>query len=322
MTTSGFANPWLLLLILPVLLLPFQRRATGRKALVIPRMAEVVGGRSLRTRLAWLPLALRMVGLALVVVALARPQRTRTDVMVESNGLDILLALDTSCSMQETDMGTSLRPLSRLDAAKAVSTAFVDKREHDRIGVVAFGEEAFTQCPLTLDHATLDDLIAMMQIGVAGPQGTAVGTALAVSAKRLKDLEAPSKIVVLVTDGRSNAGEITPIQAAQAAGALGIRVYTIGVGADRRSLLMPFGDGPDDQGLTAIAEATGGKYFRASSNGALEEIFSAIDQMEPSPAEVRQLVEHEERFRIPLIPGVFALLLDALLSATWLRRGP
>jgi len=318
-TTSGFANPWVLLLLLPVLLIPWQGRWTGRLALVVPRTSD------LRTSplalFAHVPTALRMLGLALLVLALARPQRTRTDVMVESEGLDIVLAIDTSCSMAETDMG-GLVPVARLDAAKGVASQFVAGRPHDRIGVVAFGEDAFTQCPLTIDHDTLTELIGGMEIGIAGGQGTAVGTAIAVGAKRLKDLEAPSKILILITDGQSNAGQITPMAAAQAAGAVGIRLYTIGVGAPRRGLFPGMGMGPDVKGLTAVAEATGGRYYGASDTRALTGVFAAIDELEPSPAEVRRLVEHEERFRVPLIPGVVMLFLDLLLSATLLRRGP
>lgn len=318
MITSGFATPLALLLLLPVALLPLQGRLTGRNQLLAPRLGDVVGGRSIRSMLAWVPLALRMLGLALLVVALARPQRSRTDVVVESEGLDIILAIDTSCSMQEQDMGG----LDRLEAAKTVSKSFIERRPNDRIGVVAFGSEAFTQCPLTLDHDTLRELVDAMVIGVAGPNGTAVGTAIAVSAKRLKDLEAPSKIVVLVTDGQSNAGRIAPIEAARAAAALGIRIYTIGIGAQGRPSLLGRESGPDEEGLTAIAEATGGRYFRATNPEKLQDVYGDIDELEPSPAEVRQLVEHEELFRIPLVPGLFLLILDLLLAATWLRRGP
>ncbi len=317
MITSGFATPLALLLLLPVALLPLQARITGRNQLRAPRLGDIVAGRSIRSLLAWIPLALRMAGLALLVVALARPQRSRTDVVVESEGLDIILALDISCSMQEDDMGG----VDRLTAAKAVSKAFIDRRPNDRIGVVAFGAEAFTQCPLTLDHDTLDTLIDAMFIGGAG-QGTAVGTAIAVSAKRLKDLEAPSKIVVLVTDGQSNAGRITPIEAARAAAALGIRIYTIGIGADSGRSILRRDNGPDEEGLTAIAEETGGRFFRATDPEKLMDVYDDIDELEPSPAEVRQLVDHEELFRIPLVPGLFLLVLDLLLAATWLRRGP
>jgi Ca-activated chloride channel family protein len=320
MTTSGFAHPWVLLLLPLALLLPWQARLTGRLALVVPRTRDLVAGP--RALFAHVPTGLRVIGLVLLLFALARPQRTRTDVMVESEGLDIVLAIDTSGSMQELDMGTGLTPMSRLDAAKQVGSGFVQGRPHDRIGVVAFGEEAFTQCPLTIDHDTLDELIGALEIGVAGGQGTAVGTAIAVSAKRLKDLDAPSKIAILITDGRSNAGRLSPIEAAQAAAAVGIRLYTIGVGAGRRSLLMPFGNGPDEEQLTAVAEATGGRYFRATDARALADVFAAIDQLEPSPAEVRQLVQHEERFRVPLVPAVLLLILDAALAATVLRRGP
>lgn len=317
MNTTGFAQPWLLLLLVPVLLLPFQAVWTGRLALLVPRTDDLAVGP--RVAFAHLPTIFRILGLALLVVALARPQRTRTDVMVESEGLDIMLAIDSSCSMSETDMGTAFAPVTRLDASKAVASRFVAGRPHDRIGVVAFGSEAFTQCPLTVDHDTLQELIGAMEIGVAGGQGTAVGTAIAIGAKRLKDLEAPSRILILITDGRSNAGRVTPMEAAQAAGAVGVRLYTIGVGASGRG---PFAAGPDVEGLTAVAEATGGRYFGATDVRALADVFAAIDELEPSPAEVRKLVEHEERFRFALVPAVALLLLDLLLSATVLRRGP
>jgi Ca-activated chloride channel family protein len=314
------AAPAWLWLAVPVLLLPAQRWVTGRNVLAVPSGGSGFPG--LRAVLAPLPLALRILGMLLVVVALARPRVTHRSVSVESEGLDIILALDTSGSMKAEDFNVGLQPVNRLQVAKGVIAEFVQKRPYDRIGVVVFGEEAFTQVPLTLDHATLVDMLEQVEIGVAGSQGTAVGTALAVSSKRVKDLQSKEKIVVLLTDGQSNAGRISPMEAAQAAAALGIKVYTIGVGGERTGLLSMLSEGVDVEGLTAIAEATGGRFFRATSTQSLQQVYTTIDELEPSTAEVRQLVQHEERFRWFLVPGLALLLADALLAATALRRGP
>ncbi len=316
------ANPWALALLVPVLLLPLQRRLTGRNVLAVASVDGMERKLTLRLALAWVPGVLQVLALVLIVVALARPRVTRRDVMVESEGLDIILAVDTSGSMRADDFSMGLQPVNRLQVAKGVMGEFIEGRPHDRIGVVVFGEEAFTHVPLTLDHTTLLDIMDQVELGVAGAQGTAIGSAIAVSAKRLKDLEAPSRLVILLTDGRNNAGRIGPMEAAQAAAALGIKVYTIGVGVQQRSLFGMLGDGLDEEGLTRIAEVTGGRYFRATDTNSLKAIYDTIDELEPSPAEVIQLVDHEERFRVFLVPGVLLLGLQLLLSGTWLRRGP
>ncbi len=314
------ASPAWLLLALPVLLLPLQRRVTGRNALAVPGLPPPRLG--LRPLLAPIPGLFRVLGLLLVVVALARPRVTRKSVTVESEGLDIVLAIDTSGSMKAEDFTVGLTPVNRLQVAKGTAAEFIRQRPYDRIGLVLFGEEAFTQVPLTLDHQTLLDMLDQAEIGVAGSQGTAVGTALAVASKRIKDLEAAEKVVILLTDGQSNAGRIAPMEAAQAAAALGIKVYTIGVGGERMGLLPMLSEGVDVEGLTAVAEATGGRFFRATSTQGLQQVYETIDELEPSTAEVSQLVEHLERFRWFLVPGMVLLLVDALLSATVLRRSP
>jgi Ca-activated chloride channel family protein len=312
-----FASPWVLVLLVPVVLLPLQGHLTGTNRLAVPRLSAMHQRWTLRLLLAPLPRALQVLGLALLVLALARPQVVRKDVWVESDGLDIILAVDTSGSMRADDFSMGLVPVNRLQVAKGVMAEFVKERPNDRIGVVVFGEEAFTQVPLTLDHDTLADMLEQVEIGVSGATGTAVGTAIAVSAKRLKDLDAQSKIVILLTDGRSNAGRIGPIEAAQAAAALGIKVYTIGVGAQRG-----MGDGIDEEGLGRIAEITGAKYFRATDSQGLMRIYDTINELEPSPAEVIQLVDRQEHFRDFLIPALALLALQSLLSATFLRRAP
>ena len=314
------ASPWWLLLALPVLLLPLQRRLTGRNALAVATVENARLG--VRPALARVPSALTVLGLLLVVLALARPRVTHRSVSVESEGLDILLAIDTSGSMKAEDLSMGMTRVNRLQVAKGVIADFVEKRPYDRIGVVVFGEEAFTQVPLTLDHQTLLDMLSQVEIGVAGPQGTAIGTAIAVSARRIKDIPSKEKIVILLTDGQSNAGRVSPMEAAQAAAALGIKVYTIGVGSNRQGLLGLMSDGVDEEGLTAIAQATSARFFRATDVRALQQVYDTIGELEPSTAEVTQLVEHVELFRYFLVPGLMAMALSTLLSATVLRRGP
>lgn len=313
-TTFGLRGA--LWLAVPVLLLPLQPMLTGRNVLAIAKLGPRPW--SLRPLLAWLPTVCWVTGLLLAVLAAARPQITHHQTIVTSSGLDILLALDTSGSMRQDDMMTRRGYASRIEVAKGVAREFVDARPNDRVGMVVFGEEAFTYVPLTLDHETLKDAIDTAEIGMSGSRGTAVGTAIAVAAKRMKELEAPSKIVILVTDGRSNAGRLSPIDAANAAAALNIKVYTIGVGGPSGA----FDDGVDEPGLRAVSEATGAHFFRAQDMQALEDVYKTIDALEPSPAKVRDLVEHEERFRCPLTKGALFMLLGALLQATLLRRGP
>ena len=317
-----FAQPWAFLLLVPVLLLPLQGALTGRNRLAVAKISERARRLTVRLALAWLPLVLQMAALSLLVVALARPRVTRRDVMVESEGLDIMLVVDTSGSMRAPDFSAGMREVNRLQVAKGVMADFIEDRPHDRIGVVVFGEEAYTHVPLTLDHGTLLDIMDQVEIGVAGAQGTAIGSAVAVSAKRLKDLQAPSRVVILLTDGRSNAGRIGPLEAAQAAAALGIKVYTVGVGTPQRTPFGMLSDGLDEKSLSRVAEITGARYFRATDANSLQAIYDTIDELEPSTAEVTELVEHDERFRDFLIPGVALLALQLLLSGTWLRRGP
>jgi Ca-activated chloride channel family protein len=321
-----FAAPWAWLLLLPILLLytGLQRRITGVNVLAVPGLSHLKAGMSPRVWLHWLPSALQLAGLICCVVALARPRVPHRSVSVESEGLDIMLAVDTSGSMRQDDFRSSGQAVNRLQVAKGVMTQFIESRPHDRIGVVVFGEEAFTQVPLTLDHETLVQALNGVEIGVAGDRGTAIGSALAVASKRLKDLEAPDRVLILLTDGENNAGRITPMEAAEAAAALDITVYSIGVGSNRRrplDLLRGSG-GPDDRGLTSIAEVTGGKYFRATDTSSLQRIYATIDQLEPSPAEVRELVDYEEQFRDWLIPGLLLLFGSLLLGRTVLRKGP
>ncbi|MBN2799480.1 MAG: VWA domain-containing protein [Deltaproteobacteria bacterium] len=319
-------TPWALALLLPVWALVAQPWLTGINRLAVPGLVWGERRLSLRLLLAWVPRALTLVGLSLAVLALARPCYTHSDTVVESQGLDILLLLDTSGSMEQEDFSDGMRSASRLEAAKAVVGGFVDGRPHDRIGLVLFGEEAFTFVPLTLDHETLGTGLRSVQLGMAGGRATAIGTAIAVGSRRMEELDAPSKVMILLTDGQSNAGRFTPAEAAKMAAALDIRLYTVGVGsAQTRRGLFGWGGGDnglDEASLQEVATLTGGRYFRATDTRTLEAIYDSIDQLEPSPAKVREVVEHEERYRDYLTPALALLVLQALLSATWLRRGP
>lgn len=324
--------PWLLLvaLVLPLLLLR-RRMPGGRARLAWPSVGRLRSRKpSWRVALSWLPGTLHAAALLLFVIALARPQRTNKETVVESDGIDIVLAIDVSGSMEAADFALANHRVSRLEAAKAVVDDFVMAREHDRIGLVVFGEEAFTQVPLTLDHQSLSNFLGQVRIGIAGPDATAIGHAIVVASKRLADLEAPTKVVILLTDGHDNVDGVTPQQAAEAANALGITIYTIGVGATRQ----PLGPGPlalltvaapeavDDVTLTQVAEATGGRYFRATDTTSLTEIYATIDDLEKTTAEVTEYVHRDELFHKALVPGLICLLLSQLLGNTVLRRLP
>lgn len=295
-------------------------------ALRFSSTAAMRGGGSVRAWVSWVPVVLQVAALILVVTALARPQKVQRETERESEGVDIVLAMDTSGSMRAEDMVLGGSRLSRLEAGKRVMADFVDKRPNDRLALVVFGEQAFTQVPLTLDHVGLTDFIGQLEIGMAGASATAVGDAIAVSAKRLKELEAPSKVIILVTDGKSNHGQIAAIQAAEAAAALGIRIYTIGVGAEGGTgLLGMLGGGGaeiDERTLGKVADLTGGAYFRAADAKALAAVYAKIDLLEPSTAKVKEYVHRDELFLWPLLPALALLVGELLLTHTWLRRLP
>ncbi len=317
-----WANPWAWLLVPFAVAAPWFSR---RPRLAISSLAAVQLRPSLRATFAWLPELLGSVALLLFVVALARPQLVNRERSIDSEGIDILLVLDTSGSMQAEDYQIGGRAANRLEAAKEVVADFIERRPDDRIGLVVFGSEAFTQVPLTLDHAALTNFLGQVQIGMAGDKATAVGDALAITGKRLKDLEAPSRIAILLTDGRNNAGALKPLEAAEALKALGVKVYTIGMGsAGGGGGFFGMGGRSDlDEGtLTAIARTTGAEYFRAADTKALEAVYATIDKMEKSTAKVEEFVHRDERYHPWLAAGLLLLALRLLLSETWLRRLP
>jgi Ca-activated chloride channel family protein len=265
-----------------------------------------------------------MIALALLIIVLARPQSTDRFQDVSTEGIDIVLALDISGSMLARDF----KP-DRLEASKNVATEFISGRPYDRIGLVVFSGESFTQCPLTTDHAVLINLMREIQSGMI-EDGTAIGMGLATAVNRIKDSEAKSKVIILLTDGVNNRGEIAPATAAGIAKTFGIRVYTIGVGTQGMApypVQTPFGtqyqNMPveiDEDILKEIAQTTGGRYFRATDNDKLVQVYNEIDKLEKSKIDVKQFIRKEEKYLNIAISAFSLLVLEILLRNTILRK--
>ncbi len=270
-----------------------------------------------------LPIILRGLVLILLVLASARPQLYNISRDMRSSGVDIILCLDTSGTMQALDFKLNGQRVTRLTAVKKVVSDFIKKREYDRIGLVVFGTEAFTQSPLTMDKGLLLTLVERLKIGMAG-DSTAIGSAIAIAGKRLKDLDAKSKIMILLTDGRNNAGDITPEQAAEAVRAFGIKIYTIGVGGKGpapfeveglfgTSLVNRAVD-LDESTLQKIANIGDGRYFRAGDSKELSDIYDIIDRAEKREIKVKEFFHFKELYLYFLIPAVCILLIELILK--------
>ena len=328
-----FASPLWLLLLLAVPVFVWTARRAGapvaRPGVSFSAAADAgvaSGAAAGWSRLRWLPGALRLAAFALAVVALARPQQRDASVARSAEGIDIVLTLDVSTSMLAEDFAPN-----RFEAARAVAAEFVRGRTSDRVGLVVFAGQAYTQAPLTLDYPFLLSMLRGVQMGNI-EDGTAIGTAIATASARLRDSDAASKVVILLTDGQSNRGQIDPETAAEAAAALGIRVYAIGVGGDGGPMMPgagPFGGllAPpaaeiDEATLQSVAATTGGRYFRATDVEALRQIYGAIGEMEQTQIEETVLLDVEERYPLVLWPALLCLVAAAVLSGTRLRRVP
>ncbi len=321
----SFASPlWLLLLpAVAALAVAAWRRPGGAPGV---RYSVAGDAAALQTtgwaRLRGLPEALLLAALALGTVAMARPQVRDASVERSTEGIDIVLALDVSTSMTAEDFVPN-----RFEAAKAVAAEFVRGRESDRIGLVVFAAQAYTQAPLTLDYPFLLTMLQEVRMGLI-EDGTAIGTALATATARLRDSEAASKVVILLTDGQNNRGQVDPQTAAEAAAALGVKVYAIGVGGDGFARSFgPFGGlGPraevDETALQGVAETTGGRYFRATDAQALREIYDEISRLERTETEETVLLDVEERYPVFLWPALLCLVASVVLSSTRLREVP
>ncbi len=281
-----------------------------------------------------LVLGLRILVVALLILGMARPQAGRKQTQVRTEGVDIVLVLDTSGTMQALDLDAE-RPIARrrnrLEVAKGVVDEFVRRRESDQIGLVVFGSEAFTQCPLTLDHGIVSTFLDRAEIGMAG-DATAIGSALGTAVKRLQGSQAKSKVIVLLTDGRNNAGALSPRKAAEVAKAFGVKIYAVAAGTrDKAPFLVDslFGKQVvyqdveiDERGLREIAAITGGAYFRAEDRQALAAIYDEIDQLEKTEITTHTYMEFHERFRAFVVPAVALLVLEVLLLGTRFRKLP
>lgn len=324
MTGIVFATPgFLYLLILVPLAVAYyifrQHKATA--AITVPGLNQFESsGRTFRHLLRHLLFAFRMLAVTLLIIVLARPQSASSYQDITSEGIDIVLALDISGSMLARDF----KP-DRLEASKNVATEFISGRPYDRIGLVVFSGESFTQCPVTTDHAALINLMREMKSGMI-EDGTAIGEGLATAVNRIKDSEAKSRVIILLTDGVNNRGIIAPITAAEIAKTFGVRVYTIGVGTMGVApypVQTPFGlqfqNVPveiDEEILKTIASMTDGKYFRATDNEKLVQVYSEIDKMEKSRIDVRQYKVREEKFMMPALIGFILVLLEIVLRNT------
>jgi len=325
-----FEDPWVigLLALIPVL---YWMRAKGGRQSGAVRFSAVDTVRESRegtsSLLPRIPGMIRALALVAVIFALARPQTGITSENILTEGIDILMVMDVSSSMLAED----LQP-NRLEAAKIVAADFVAGRRSDRIGLVAFAGQAFTQAPLTFDYGVIQSLLGELEVGII-EDGTAVGMGLATAVKRLQASKAESRVVILLTDGRNNRGENGPITSAQMAEALGVRVYTIGVGT-QGTARVPVNDplvgrryvtmrvDIDEPTLREMAERTGGRYFRAMDNESLASIYEEIDQLETTEIEIENFTQYAERFPLILALGVLLLTLEAGLSQTALRKLP
>lgn len=283
--------------------------------------------RSIKYYLRHLPIVLRSLAVVLIAVALARPQSAQHNSNSTTEGIDIVMSLDLSGSMLARDFTPD-----RLGAAKEVASNFIMDRPNDRIGLVVFAGESFTQCPLTTDKRSLLNLLGSVKSGMID-DGTAIGNGLATAVNRLRESKAKSKVIILLTDGINNSGQIAPLTAAEIAQSYGIRVYTVGVGTMGMApypvidmwghlSFQPMKVEIDEKMLSLIAQMTGGKYFRATDNRRLKDVYDEINQLERSKVEVENFTRYQERFTLFVVLALILLVGEFALRQTWLRRLP
>ncbi|MGN0309233.1 MAG: VWA domain-containing protein [Bacteroides sp.] len=318
---------FLLLLLIPYIIWYIMKRHKNEASLQIADTSVYATvPKSYKNYLIHLPFGLRILTLALIIIVLARPQTTNSWQSSEIEGIDIMLAIDVSTSMLAED----LKP-NRLEAAKEVAAEFVNGRPNDNIGITLFAGESFTQCPLTVDHAVLLNFIHSTRCGLI-EDGTAVGMGIANAVSRLKESKAKSKVVILLTDGTNNRGDISPLTAAEIAKSFGIRVYTIGVGTNGEAP-YPYPVGGtvqyvnmkveiDEKTLAQIASTTEGNYFRATSNSKLKEVYEEIDKLEKTKLNVKEFSKREEAYRGFALLAFCCFVLELLLRNTILRKIP
>ncbi len=326
-----FAYPWVLYLlpIVPLMILWHWKVGKAKQPSLTYSSLEMFGGipKSWKEKMNGAPVLMRSIAIGLLIVALARPQTYSSSQNVTTEGIDIVLCLDMSGSMTSED----LKP-NRIDAAKGVAAQFIKERPNDRIGLVIFGKQAFTQCPITIDHDVLLNLLHKVKLGMVNPDGTAIGNAIADAVGRLRYGKAKSKVIILLTDGENNAGQVDPLTAAEIAKTYGVRVYTIGVGTNGEApypVQTPFGVRYqmvpvkiDTTLLSKISSITGGEFFRATNNRALEEVYRRIDKLEKSKIKVTSYRNTTELFSGWLDAGLILLALELGMSKFVLKKVP
>lgn len=319
---------YLLFLIVPMVIYYLFKLRDGKATLQISTIEGLQNApRTIKQYLRHLPVVLRVLAFALLVVALARPQSVSNSQTVTTEGIDIVMALDVSSSMLARDFNPD-----RISAAKEIASQFILDRKGDRMGIVVFAGESYTQVPLTTDKPTLVNLMSQIESGTID-DGTAIGNGLATAVSRLKDSEAKSKVIILLTDGVNNMGQIAPATAAEIAKTYGIKLYTIGVGTRGTAPYpaidawgnMVFMDAKveiDDEMLTEIAELTGGKYFRATDNDKLKAIYDEINQLEKSKVEVENFTRYDDEYFLFLLIGSLIIIGELLVKYLYLRQIP
>jgi len=331
-----FANPLLLLfcLLIPIFIYVYKKWENSRQSSMRFSNGALLSGlsSSFRVKIEKRLIYLRAFIVFLVIVSFSRPQSAIEETKINIEGIDIVLAVDVSTSMLARDFEIKGRRVDRLEVVKDVVLKFINNRPNDRIGLVAFSGFAYSVCPLTLDHDWLEKNLERVEIGMI-EDGTAIGSAISASLNRIKDTPAKEKIVILLTDGRNNAGKISPLTAAEAAEALGVRIYTIGAGTKGMApypfkdmmgniVLRPVEIQIDEELLKKIAGITGGEYFRATDTESLVDIYKEIDKLEKTPMEEIGYNIYEELFQYFLFPAFLLFLLEVLLVNTYLRRIP
>ncbi|HWX18461.1 MAG TPA: VWA domain-containing protein [Candidatus Binatia bacterium] len=330
-----FAHPYFLLLLLLLPLLAWLKGKRGEPPAFVYSSVQLVRGilNLSRTKSGGFLAALRWLALGLFIFALAQPRLTKSETKVTASGVDIVVALDMSGSMISEDFELRGQRVNRFNMARAVLKKFIEKRPNDRIGLVVFASQAFISTPLTLDHEFLMQNLDRLQIGDIDENRTAIGSALSTAVNRLREIKSKSKIAILMTDGQNNSGKIAPLTAAEAAQALGVKVYTIGVGKKGMAPMPMFFGGRrvgermepvdiDEETLQKIADSTGGKYYRADNTERFQAIYAEIDKLEKTEKEISKYARHRELFAWLISPGLGLVLLEVLLRHTAWRRLP
>ncbi|MDR0534094.1 MAG: VWA domain-containing protein [Verrucomicrobiales bacterium] len=334
MTSFRFMYPgflWLLLA-LPLLALWWGRRGKAATILFSSTSIARQTGAPKKSAAGWFAMLLRLAALALFIFALARPQLGKQTQDISANGIDIMLAIDISGSMQALDFKLNGQPTSRVEVVKSVVKNFIDQRPNDRIGAVAFAGYSYLVSPLTMDHDWLEQRVdAISTDGVE--DGTAIGSALATCTNHLRDQKGKSKVIILLTDGINNMGKISPLAAAELAKAMGVKVYTIGAGTRGEAMIpatdqfgrkvtVPMQVDIDEDTLQKIAQETGGKYYRATDTDSLKGIYAEINQMETTVHVTKKFENYRELFHWAILPALAVLLLEVAFSEALIRRLP